>query len=61
MARMKGQVYADYDHTLAESLEEANRLMAESFSGPDFGEGVRSFTEKRPPQFAPLSMAPTSR
>lgn len=61
MARMKGQVYADYDHTLGESLDEANRLMAESFSGPDFGEGVRSFTEKRPPQFAPLSAAPISR
>jgi enoyl-CoA hydratase/carnithine racemase len=57
MAQMKAQVYADYERTLGESLEHANRLMAESFSGPDFGEGVRSFLERRPPEFAPLSAA----
>ncbi len=61
MALMKQQVYADYEHTLAESLEEANRLMVESFSGPDFGEGVQSFVERRSPQFAPLSAAAISR
>jgi enoyl-CoA hydratase/carnithine racemase len=54
MAAMKGQVYADYEHTLAESLDEANRLMAESFSRPDFAEGVQSFVERRSPDFAPL-------
>jgi enoyl-CoA hydratase/carnithine racemase len=54
MAVMKRQVYADFEHTLAESLDEANRLMAESFTGPDFGEGVSSFVEKRPPRFVPL-------
>jgi enoyl-CoA hydratase/carnithine racemase len=57
MAQMKAQVYADYERTLAQSLERANRLMAESFSGPDFGEGVRSFLERRSPEFAPLSVA----
>jgi enoyl-CoA hydratase/carnithine racemase len=61
LALMKQQVYADYEHTLAESLEEANRLMVESFSGPDFGEGVQSFVERRSPQFAPLSAAAISR
>jgi enoyl-CoA hydratase/carnithine racemase len=61
MALMKQQVYADYEHTLAESLEEANRLMVESFSGPDFGEGVQSFVERRSPRFAPLSAAAISR
>jgi enoyl-CoA hydratase/carnithine racemase len=55
MAQMKRQVYADYDRPLAESLEEANRLMFESFAGGDFAEGVRSFVERRPPCFAPLS------
>jgi enoyl-CoA hydratase/carnithine racemase len=54
MAAMKRQVYADYEHTLAESLDEANRLMAESFSRPDFAEGVQSFVERRSPDFAPL-------
>ncbi len=61
MAKMKLQVYAAFEQTLGESLEEANRLMAESFSGPDFGEGVRSFVEKREPQFAPLSAAHVDR
>lgn len=60
MAQMKAQVYSDYERTLADSLEHANRLMAESFSGPDFGEGVRSFLERRPPQFAPLAGQPAS-
>jgi enoyl-CoA hydratase/carnithine racemase len=54
MAAMKRQVYADYEHTLAESLDEANRLMAESLSRPDFAEGVQSFVERRSPDFAPL-------
>jgi enoyl-CoA hydratase/carnithine racemase len=58
MAMMKRQVYADYEHTLADSLEDANRLMMESFSGTDFGEGVRSFVEKRAPEFAPLAGQP---
>jgi len=44
------QVYADYDRTLAESVQDANRLMAESFTRPAFGEGVRSFVERRQPQ-----------
>lgn len=55
MARMKRQVYEDYERTLGESLERANLLMADSFAGPDFGEGVRSFTERRVPDFAPLN------
>jgi enoyl-CoA hydratase/carnithine racemase len=55
MAQMKRQVYGDYERTLAESVEQANQLMLRSFSGPDFGEGVRSFVERRPPQFEPLT------
>jgi enoyl-CoA hydratase/carnithine racemase len=58
MARMKHQVYADLERPLGESLEAANQLMAESFTGPDFGEGVRSFVERRPPNFEPVSGAP---
>jgi enoyl-CoA hydratase/carnithine racemase len=58
MARMKHQVYADLERPLADSLEEANQLMAESFTGPDFGEGVRSFVERRPPKFEPVTGAP---
>jgi enoyl-CoA hydratase/carnithine racemase len=58
MAQMKHQVYADLGRSLAESMEEANRLMAESFAAPDFGEGVQSFVERRPPNFAPFTGTP---
>jgi enoyl-CoA hydratase/carnithine racemase len=58
MALMKRQVYGDYERTLAESLEDANQLMIESFSRPDFAEGVRSFVERRSPDFEPLAGQP---
>lgn len=55
LAVMKRQVYDDLNRGLAESQEVALRLMVESFSRPDFGEGVKSFLERRPPQFPPVS------
>jgi enoyl-CoA hydratase/carnithine racemase len=55
MATIKRQVYADYERTLSDALDEANQLMFESFTGPDFAEGVRSFGERRPPRFEALS------
>ncbi len=54
MARMKRQVYADLERGLPEALAEADRLMLESFTAPDFVEGVTSFLERRDPRFAPL-------
>jgi enoyl-CoA hydratase/carnithine racemase len=54
MATMKAQVYNDLERDLAEAVGVANRLMLESFSGPDFAEGVASFVERREPRFAPL-------
>jgi enoyl-CoA hydratase/carnithine racemase len=64
MAAMKGQVYRDYDRTLPETVADANRLMLESFTAPDFAEGVQSFLERRPPNFAPVTQgtaaAPTA-
>src|SRR5436305_1470619 len=62
MAAMKRQVYADYDRTLPETVQDANRLMLDSFAAPDFAEGVQSFLERRSPHFAPLpstAAAPT--
>jgi enoyl-CoA hydratase/carnithine racemase len=58
MAVMKQQVYADYERTIDETVDEANRLMAESFSRPDFAEGVQSFVERRPPAFPALTGSP---
>jgi len=55
MAAMKRQVYLDYERGLEEALEEANRLMMESFSRPDFAEGVQSFMERRSPRFEALT------
>ncbi|HVS28149.1 MAG TPA: enoyl-CoA hydratase [Solirubrobacteraceae bacterium] len=57
MAAIKRQIYADVDRGLDDALAEANVLMGESFGRPDFGEGVQSFVERRPPRFAPLSGA----
>jgi enoyl-CoA hydratase/carnithine racemase len=54
MATMKSQVYADLTRELPEALAEANRLMGESFTAPDFVEGVASFMERREPRFVPL-------
>jgi enoyl-CoA hydratase/carnithine racemase len=54
MATIKRQVYEALTGPLGDALERANALMLESFSKPDFAEGVRSFVEKRPPAFPPL-------
>jgi enoyl-CoA hydratase/carnithine racemase len=55
MATIKRQVYADLQRDLAQALQEADRLMLESFAAPDFVEGVTSFLERRDPRFAALS------
>ncbi len=50
-ALMKRQVYEQLHRGLAAAELDAQLLMKESFDRPDFGEGVRSFVEKRPPEF----------
>jgi len=59
MAVMKEQVYGAWDQRLDEALARANRLMAQSLSGPDLVEGVQSYLERRPPAFAPLGEGTT--
>jgi enoyl-CoA hydratase/carnithine racemase len=54
---MKQQVYRHLNMPLGEAMTETNTLMAESLSRSDFREGVRSFIEKRPPEFARLDIA----
>jgi enoyl-CoA hydratase/carnithine racemase len=55
MATIKRQVYAALDQHLPEALEEADGLMLDSFTAPDFAEGVTSFLERREPRFAALA------
>jgi enoyl-CoA hydratase/carnithine racemase len=54
MAIMKRQMYEQMHAGLGAADAEASRLMVESFGRPDFKEGVRSFMEKRPPNFGRL-------
>ena len=51
MAMMKKQVWADLEKGLRAATEAASALMLESFTRPDFKEGVQSFLEKRVPDF----------
>jgi enoyl-CoA hydratase/carnithine racemase len=55
MAVMKHQVYNHPMMALSEAMAESNRFMRESLRRPDFKEGVASFLEKRPPEFAPYT------
>jgi enoyl-CoA hydratase/carnithine racemase len=55
MAVMKQQVYADQTRSLVESTDDAIELMKASLRRGDFKEGVASFLQKRPPNFAPLA------
>jgi len=54
MATIKRQVYAALESGLPQALAEADGLMLESFTAPDFAEGVASFMERRDPRFAGL-------
>ena len=54
---MKRQVYAQLHAGLGPAEQESQRLMVESFSRPDFTEGVQSFLQKRPPSFQRIGEA----
>jgi enoyl-CoA hydratase/carnithine racemase len=51
---MKQQVYRHLNMSLGEAMRETNVLMDDSIVKDDFKEGVASFLEKRPPNFAKI-------
>ena len=53
---MKAQVHRHMNMQLGEAMRETNEWMAESLKRDDFKEGVRSFIEKRPPNFARVNI-----
>jgi enoyl-CoA hydratase/carnithine racemase len=56
MATIKQQVLGDWERSAEESRQLALQLLEELRKEADFVEGVRSFTEKRPPKFEGLSI-----
>lgn len=60
MATIKRQLALDAERGFDASVADADALMRDSFRGIDIAEGVASFTERRPPRFAPLTMPSTS-
>jgi len=56
MAEIKGQVHRHLTSSFAEAVADSDRLMLESFRWPDLTEGVRSYRERRAPEFPPLTI-----
>jgi enoyl-CoA hydratase/carnithine racemase len=57
MMLMKQQIYRHMNMSLGESMRETNKLMASSLEKRDFAEGVKSFMEKRLPEFDKIKLS----
>ena len=53
---MKRQIYRHLNAELRRAMEESNAWMDASLARGDFKEGVASFVERRPPNFAPVEV-----
>ncbi len=58
-AVIKRQVSEQAHMTAVEAVADSDRLMRQSLTGPDVTEGIASFLERRPVQFAPLGEGTT--
>lgn len=58
MQTIKRQLLLAQESTFAEAVHEAELLMLEAFSSPDFREGLNSYLAGRPPAFPGLAAAP---
>jgi len=54
VAAIKGMVHRHTTMEFDAAYADSDRLRVQSLKGPDFKEGVSSYVEKRPPEFAPL-------
>jgi enoyl-CoA hydratase/carnithine racemase len=57
MAVIKRQVYDDLEQSLHQATADATKRMEESFTRPDFREGVDSFIARRAPAFEGLGVS----
>lgn len=57
MAIIKEQVHRGLELGFDLAVDDAERLLVESFERRDVAEGVNGYLEKRPPAFAPLAVA----
>jgi enoyl-CoA hydratase/carnithine racemase len=57
MRTIKEQAWRDLTASLGDAYDRSENLLEEAFRSEDFKEGMRSWSEGRPPQFPPLAEA----